>query len=38
MPSKDLVGILEQVEYEFRQQASEKKLTLRNIPIDEICM
>ena len=36
-PSKDLVGILEQAEYEFRQQVSEEKSTLRNIPIDEIC-
>ena len=36
-PSKDLVGILEKAEYEFRQQVSEEKSTLRNIPIDEIC-
>ena len=36
-PSKDLVGILEQAEYEFRQQVIKKKSTLRNIPIDEIC-
>ena len=36
-PSKDLVGILEQAEYEFRLQVSDKKSTLRNIPIDEIC-
>ncbi|CAB3982870.1 Hypothetical predicted protein [Paramuricea clavata] len=36
-PSKDLVGILEQAEYEFQQQVrqvSEEKSTLRNIPID----
>ena len=36
-PSKDLVGVLEQAEYEFRQQVSERKSTLRKIPIDEIC-
>ncbi len=34
-PSTDVVGILEQAEYEFRQQVSEKS-TLRNIPIDKI--
>ena len=36
-PSKDLVGVLEQAEHEFRRKGSDRKSTLRKIPIDEIC-
>ena len=36
-PSKDLFRVLEQAEHEFRRQVSERKSTLRKIPIDEIC-
>ena len=35
--AKDLVGILEQAEYEFRLQVDNKESALKNILIDDIC-
>ena len=37
-PCDDLVSILEDAEISFRKHVNEGDLTLRNIPIDKICM